>query len=283
MNSRTTNTMILTALAASVLFALAPVMAAEGLQTKDRPALSTDERKDLAALARSAVRAGIPEEEVEIIVGRGLERGVDVATLGSFLETAVQTKQAGLPVRPVLDRIQQGLSKNIPPARIDEASKRLATGLAQARQLVDGLLQKGMAPGHGDARDAALESVARAREQSIPADAILSVGEKAAAEGLTVSQFDRAARTFSFMTGAGMPVASANRIVLSGVDHGFSERDFGKLERNVNEMVRQGRSMDDIVGSAEREVREHRERPSENRMRDRAGSRDAGGRGGRGR
>ena len=274
---------------AATLLPAAPVSAAGSppaavAQALERSSLSASERAEIAERVREAARAGIPPEDVEIIIGRGLDRGVDAATLGSFLDTAVRTKQQGLPVRPVLDRVQQGLSKNVPPARIDAASKRLAGGLEKARPLVDGLLQGGMAPGSGDAREAALESVARAEEQSVPDSVLRATGEKVRAQGQTLTQFERTVRTLTFLNEAGMPSEAASRVVQRGVEHGFTERDFGKLERNVNEMVRQGRSMDEIVSAAEREIRESRGGAPESRGRDRTGGgREAGGRGGRGR
>jgi len=252
----------------------------------ERSALSAAAQADITTRARETVRAGIPEEDVEIIIGRGLERGADAATLGSFLETAVRTKQQGLPVRPVLDRIEQGLSKGVPPERIDAAAKRLADGLAKANPLVDSLLQNGLSPGISGTKDAALESVARAGEQAFSAATMQGLGERVRAQGQSLDQFELAVRTLSFLAGNGMPADAAERVVQTGIERGLTERDYGRLERKVGDMVRQGRSMDDIVSAAEREVREHRGNATDNRgMMDHGPGtgRDVGGRGGRGR
>ena len=94
-------------------------------------------------------------------------------------------------------------------------------------------------------------------------------------------------RTLSFLAGNGMPADAAERVVQAGIERGLTERDYGRLERKVSDMVRQGRSMDEIVRAADRQAREGRipgdGRGSGPQDRGPGGGRDAGGRGGRGR
>jgi hypothetical protein len=292
MKDRNIDRLLLIVLAAALaVFTAAHATADDGSRTTaaqalERSSLSAKEREDLAVRARTAVRAGIPEEDVEIIVGRGLERGVDAGTLGSFLETAARTKQQGLPARPVLDRIEQGLSKGVPPERIDAAAGRLADGLAKAKPLVEGLLQNGLRVGAGGAKDAALESVARAGEQGLSAGTMQGLGEKVRSRGQSLEQFERAVRTLSFLSGSGMQADAAERVVSACIDRDLTERDYARLERKVSDMVRQGRSLDDIVRAADREANKERGsgegRDSGRHDRGTGGNRDAGGRGGRG-
>jgi len=290
--------MIGTMIAAAAFAALAVTAPAAGAESAaqvsegialavGRSSLTTDEKQVLIGRVEAASRAGVPVDDAEIIVTRGLERGVGAAMLGRFLETSAQVARQGLPVRPVLDRIEQGLSKGVPPERIDAAGKRLADGLVKAKPLVDGLLQNGLPPGPGGAKDAALESVARAGEHALSASTMQGLGEKVRAQGQSLDQFERAVRTLSFLAGNGMPADAAEQVVRAGIERGLTERDYGRLERTVSDMVRQGRSMDEIVRAADRQAREDRipgdGRGSGHQDRGSGGSRDAGGRGGRGR
>jgi hypothetical protein len=261
------------------------VLPAGASQALERSGLSSPDRSLIADRAREAVRTGLPAEDVEIIIIRALDRGADAAALERFLDTPLRMQQQGLPVRPVLDRIEQGLSKGVPPVRIDAAARRLADGLARARPVIDGLLQAGLAPGPRGTRDAAIESIARADEQSVPESLVHSTGETARQQGQSLTQFERAVRALTFLAGAGVPPDAAGRIVRSGMERGWSDRDFGRLERRVSDMAREGRGPDEIARSAEREVREDRGDGRSGGVQDRGlgGGRDAGGRGGRGR
>ena len=83
-----------------------------------------------------------------------------------------------------------------------------------------------------------------------------------------------------------MHADAAERVVGACIDRGLTERDYARLERKVSDMVREGRSMDDIVRAADREVSRERGagegRDSGRQDRGTGGTRDAGGRGGRG-
>jgi hypothetical protein len=285
-------TMIAAALIIAVALSAPPVATAaaggadDSLRALKQAPLTGEEKKVLGDQVRAALRAGVPAEDVEIIVTRSIARGAGAATLGRFLDTAAQVARQGLPVRPVLDRIEQGLSKGVPPERIDAAGKRLADGLANAKPLVDGLLQNGLPAGTGGAKDAALESVARAGEQSLSAGTMQALGETIRAQGQSLDQFERAVRTLSFLAGNGMPADAAERVVRSSIERGITEQDYGRIERKVSDMVSQGRSMDEIVHAVDREVREGRgageSRDRGKQDRGSGGGRDAGGWTGRG-
>lgn len=250
-----------------------------------RSPLTVGEKHDLTVRAQAAVRAGVPAEDVEIIVARSLSHGADAAATGRFLDTASRVSKEGLPVKPIVDRIEQGLSKGIPPDRINAASGRLADGLAKAKPLVDGLLRSGLSDGARGARAAAIESVARAGEQSIPDNVLRATGERVRVQGRTLQEFDQAVRSLTFLAGSGMPLGAAEQLVLAGAERGFTERDYAGLERSVSDMVRQGRSMDDIVRAAERDMLERHGDGAAGGTHDRefGGSRESGGRGSRGR
>lgn len=257
------------------------------LRALEQAPLNAEEKQALNGQAQAALQAGVPADDVEIIVTRGLARGIGAATLGRFLETSAHVARQGLPVRPVLDRIEQGLSKGVPPERIDAAGRRLADGLAKAKPLVDGLLQSGLRVGASGAYEAALESIARAYEQSLSSDTMQALGEAVRTQGQSLDQFERAVRMLSFLAGSGMQADAAGQVIQAGIERGLTERDYARLERKVSDMVRQGRSLDDIVWAADREVREGRipgdDRGSGHQDKGAVGGRDAGGRGGRAR
>ncbi|MHB8844755.1 MAG: hypothetical protein ACYC7L_08385 [Nitrospirota bacterium] len=278
------------AIAVMALALTAPASAAAGNGDSGLPALeqssfTREEKQAVSGQVRAALVAGVPADDLEIIMTRGLARGVNAATLGHFLETSARVAQEGLPVRPVLDRIEQGLSKGVPPERIDAAGRGLADGLAKARPLVEGLLRNGLPAGSAGAHDAALEAVARAHEQSLPAGMLQALGKTVSEQGGSLDQFERAVRTLSFLAGSGMRAETAERIIRVCVERNCAERDYGRMERTVSDLVRQGRGMDDIVRAADREVREARgagEGRDSGRQDRGTGGRDAGTRSMRG-
>jgi len=64
------------------------------------------EQAEVNSRAAAAMNAGVPGEDVEIIVSRAVGRGADAGAINRFLDTGLSAKKEGLPVRPVLDRIE---------------------------------------------------------------------------------------------------------------------------------------------------------------------------------
>ncbi len=240
--------------------AFAGAEAADRIQSAiEQTHLSSGDRADLLKASNRAINAGVPAEDVAIIITRGAERRIDAKNTRELIDTATTVQEQGLPVRPVLNRIQQGLAKGAPAERISAASKALANRMAEAQPIVDGLAKGGVQAGSGRDREYAVETVARALEKSIPSEAIVSTGSRVGEHKGSVMLFDKAVRTMTNLTDSGVSSEAATRIVHEAVKHGYTEKDLGRLERDVAEDVRKGRSGEDAGKSRESEIRSGRD------------------------
>jgi hypothetical protein len=269
---------------AAVTVAAVPAMAGapeeRALAAIDRSGYAVEERAALRQDASRALRAGVPAEDLEVIVMRGRERGAPAAAVRGLIDAAAVAGERNLPLRPVLDRIEQGLAKGVPPERIAAAAQQLAGHLAAAGPIVDSLEKQGLRTTSARERSDALEGVARARERSVPDDVIRRIGGQAGERGRTMAQFDRAVQSLAFLTASGMTVDAAERVTAESVERGFTEKDYARLERSVHETLAKGGTMNDAVSAAEREITENRR---DTRERGPGGGRESGSRGGRGR
>ncbi len=249
----------LTMVAAAVLMAAPGAAAVETgvkhleearLAVENAP-LTRQEKLGILAAADRATKAGIPAEDTAIIITRSLRRGVASSGIEGFLDTATRVRNQGLPVRLILDRTEQGLSKGVLPERISAVVGGLADKLAAARPLVDTLVQGGAKPSHGGGPDQAIETVARALERSVPEEAIRRTEERVRDRKGSIALFDRAVDAMTTLAGSGMNTDQAARLVHTAVGKGYSERDFGGMERYTVNELRSGRRMSDIVSSME--------------------------------
>ncbi len=92
--------------------------------TVQKSSLSKEAKLSILTKADRAIAAGIPDEDVSIIITRGLSQGVESRHIEGFLETATKTKEQNLPVRLVLDRIEQGLAKGVPAEKVSGVTQR---------------------------------------------------------------------------------------------------------------------------------------------------------------
>jgi len=231
----------------------------------ERSQLSADDKAALLEASGRALKAGIPADDVEIIITRGREQRVDAKTTRDLLDTATRVQERGLPVRPVLNRIEQGLSKGVPPERVSAASERLAEKIAEAEPIVSGLVRGGVKAESGRDREYAIETVARALEKSVSKDAITGAGERVKERRGSVALFDKAVHTMTNLMDSGMSSESASRIVHEAVKKGFSEKDLTRMERDVVEGLKRGKQMDDVIKSSESEIKGERKKSGESR------------------
>jgi hypothetical protein len=202
--------------------------------------------------AAAAMRAGVPAEDVEIIVSRAVGHGADAGAINRLLDTGMSVKKEGLPVRPVLDRIEQGLSKGVQTERIIAASQRLAQKIAAAQPLVDTLIRKGMTSRRGNEREAAIASAARALEKSMSARDIEAMGAAVRNKGGSLMLFAGAMDTATYFAASGVSPKTAMRLVRDAVEKGSSEHDLGAMVRRMDDEMKQGTKAEDAAGKMER-------------------------------
>jgi hypothetical protein len=230
--------------------------------------LSPGDQAVVRTRAAAAIDAGVPAEDVEIIVSRGLSRGADAGAVNRFLDISVSAKRSGLPVGPIVDRIEQGLSKGVPAERIAAASERLSGKLMAARPVVDALIREGVASRGSTEREEAIEATARAFEMSIPPKAIEGMGAAVRGKGGALTLFTGAVDTATYFAGSGMSSKTAARLVQSAVKKGSSERDLNAMVRRMAEEMKQGTKAEDVAAKIEHENKNMNDERSRERQED---------------
>jgi hypothetical protein len=215
--------------------------------------LSKSEQTDMHARAAAAINAGVPAEDVEIIVSRSVRRGANASTINRFLDTGISTRQKGLPVTPVLDRIEQGLSKGVPLDRIATAAQQLASKIATAQPIVDDLIRGGVKPKQRNEREAAIEATARALEKSVPPEDLKKMGDAVRERKGPLPLFTSAANTAAYFAGSGMSAKTSSGLVQNAVENDYSERDLDSMARQISDQMMRGMRPEDAAMQMQRQ------------------------------
>lgn len=243
--------------------------------------LQKAEQAEVRTKAAAAMNAGVPAEDVEVIVSRAVKRGADAGTISRFLDISASTKQERLPVGPVTDRIEQGLAKGVPAERIAAASQQLGEKLAVARPVVDDLIRDNVRSGTSHEREKAIEAAARALEKSLSPEDLKGIGAAVRTRQGSLTLFTNAANTATYLAGSGMTGKTAVHLVRSAVEKGYSGRDLDALVRRVDEKMRQGAKTEDVAAQMESGMEGNRDRQNMHEdMNMRSGPGGAGGMGG---
>ena len=248
----------------------------EARVTVQRSSLSKESKAGILAKADRAVAAGIPAEDVSVIITRGLSNGVEGRHIEGLLEIATRTKEQNLPVRLVLDRTEQGLAKGVPADKISGVTERLSGHLADARPIVNKFESGGVRSTGSRGSDDAVETVARALERSIPRDAVMKTGESVKERKGSIGLFNKAVDTMTTFVGNGMTTDQAAKMVHTAVGKGYSEHDLEAMERYMVNERRKNRPMDDVVSGMNSRM-ERGEMMHDMQMQDRTGGGSMGG------
>lgn len=213
----------------------------------EKSSLPGDSKSSLYKRASEAIGVGIPASDVSVIITRGVSKGKDGKALEETLGAAITAKEKGLPIRPVLDRIEQGLAKGIPTERIAVATKQLVVKLSTADAIVSNLGKSGLKSGEQKEKGPAVHTVARALEKSIPEDVINKLGQKSITQGASLSKLSTTIDTMAFFVEMGMNLDQASGLIMKAMDKGYSESEMFMMQKDMSDMMRGKSNMNDIM------------------------------------
>ncbi len=149
---------------------------------------------DWSALLRDCTGSGLESAEVQETIRRCRSQGISLEEARMMLAHACATSRAGLPSSPVLNKIDEGIAKRVPPQTIVSAVERRVEYLGRARQMAE---SSGAALGDDEVivasalamesglEEAVIEAVFAAGRDSRPAEikTIVQAGETLRLEG----------------------------------------------------------------------------------------------------
>ncbi len=213
----------------------------------EKSSLPRENKESLLRQAHSALQSGIPSDDITVIVKRGLARGWQGNALEESLAAAEKAKKQGLPYRPVLDRIQQGLSKGVPADRVSRATVLLTEKLSEADRIVTGLIGNGMKPEAPPEKTDAVQNVARALEREIPAETLIKMGAAQLKKNPSLSRFSNGISTMTSLIEMGMPIDHAAKLIGKAMERGYSSRDMIMLEKDMSLALQEGWKMEEAT------------------------------------
>jgi hypothetical protein len=109
--------------------------------------LTADERAAMHANVDACLRLGIDGAELEALVpGEGKQHAISAQTMLRLQKRIMTAAQEGLPVDPVLAKIQEGRTKSVPDARLEQACVRMENNVRTADQIMKRAMEDGLEP-----------------------------------------------------------------------------------------------------------------------------------------
>lgn len=190
--------------------------------------------ESLFTVIQKAERAGASGELVRTVADRGREAGFSSEATTRLLRPILELAEEGYPTQSVLMRALEGISKQVPPPRLQTALGDMQGRTAQAGALASGWLRgrEGLDTEH-DARRALVEHVARAQKNGFSPSTLeqvwsgLHTNTKGPAP--TLSAIATAFEVLPELPGSENSPSIAGRLLGRAIDAGYSTAELRQL------------------------------------------------------
>jgi hypothetical protein len=190
-----------------------------------------------------APTGGVDPEAIAELVTQGRALGMSESHLSALTGRIIRLAREGLPFEPVLDRVRQGMVKNVGAERIDEVCARLELRLRESAELVDRAFPEAAAwqgsahdpPGCG--RLALIDQTAFALEKGVPSPTLAALFAT-----LKASPGPRPEETCAMQSPVvaltslavqGMPAEQGFEFVTGAYRHGVRSKNLEELARAI--------------------------------------------------
>jgi hypothetical protein len=193
------------------------------------------------ATAQLASASSVSAADRDALVALHVGRGGRPEDLDVLIRFANEAGAKGLPVRPLADKIREGVSKRAAPARIEAVLRQMAADLAAADQIA-----RDWAPGSTPpARERAVTLLAEALGQGLTpeearrgltpeeARALGRHVQAATAPTVSVDLLANAAKGLAFIKDAQLPVPDGTVLVAEAARQGYRAYDLLDLGRQI--------------------------------------------------
>ncbi len=232
----------------------------------ERAELASESKALVRQKAVEAVRAGVAEHDVADLVQRGVGRNVQAPDLVRLLDVVTQAKREELPMGPVLDKVREGLAKQVLPDRIVSVAARLSGTLATSRDLVRRAERDGVRVEAPVERGQAIEAIADALGRGVPPTAVEELSRRIAGgprERATMTRLDAGALVAADLVAMRVSPREAVETVGVALAQGLGVREVVRLRERLAQELKRGGAPDEGAARLRDEIRT--ERPEERR------------------
>lgn len=197
--------------------------------------------------------AALPAKQAEALLAQAQARQIPAAQFAAWADSMVRLHRAGVPATLMAERIQQGLVKAMPAARLDRAVAVLQDHLVWARQVVDRHVPKADIRGN----PAQLEEACRSIEASLRAGIERAQLEQIfGSRPLALDQLAALARAAADLLSWGVAAGLAVPVLSRASAAGMSAKDLTALEDRFSAGVAKGRPTQALIAELEQSVKD---------------------------
>lgn len=147
--------------------------------------------------AQNLIESGIPFEDTKKIVENSVEKSFSAYSIKEVFDVLLEALQEGLPAKPLINKINEGLAKNVNKSIIISVISAKAENLKQANEILNEAQQEGLKI---NGSEEIVEILANSLENDVPQEALSWLVKTGTKEGRSIEEITEISEELSYLS-----------------------------------------------------------------------------------
>ena len=185
----------------------------------DSSSYSAFQSRMILNTAQDLLESGIPFEDTKKIIENSVEKSLDAYNIKKVFDVILETQQDGLPTEPLINKLNEGLAKNVNNSEIISVISTKAENLKKANEILNEALQEGL---EINGEEEMVEILSDSLENDVPQESLSWLLKTGTTEGKSMEEISEISEELSYLS-------------LLATDSGLSSKEISLLFQKATE------------------------------------------------
>jgi len=181
--------------------------------------------------AQELLESGVSFENTKRLIENSVEKSLDAYNVKKVFDIILETQQEGLPIEPLINKISEGLAKNVEKTIIISAVSTKAENLKKAVGILNEARQEGLQINDGEE---IIKILADSLENDVPPESLSWLVKTGTAEGRSIEEITEISEELSYLSlmasDSGLSPEKISLLFKKSID---SSKNIGEICENI--------------------------------------------------
>jgi hypothetical protein len=147
--------------------------------------------------AQDLLESGITFEDTKNIIENSVEKSLDAYNIKKVFDVILETQQDGLPTEPLINKLNEGLAKNVNNSEIVSVISTKAENLKKANEILNEALQEGL---EINGEEEIVKILADSLENDVPQESLSWLLKTGTSEGKSIEEISEISEELGYLS-----------------------------------------------------------------------------------
>jgi len=170
--------------------------------------------------------SGIPFESTKEIIENSVEKSLDAYNIKKVFDVILETQQEGLPTEPLINKLNEGLAKDVNNNEIISVISTKAENLKKANEILNEALQEGL---EINGEEEMVEILSDSLENDVPQESLFWLLKTGTTEGKSMEEISEISEELSYLSllayDSGLSLEEISLLFKKAIDNSINTED----------------------------------------------------------